>query len=497
MPRATPWNRCEALCTRCGELLPIILLLILACDLSAQKPLNVILLLADDQGAHLSALGTPGISTPKVDALAESGLLFTRAFAAVPSCSPSRSSIMTGMYPHANGHWRNTITPKLTAPDSDFGRQASRVDQVGIHEYITTLPEVLRDAGYFTGITQKFHMSPPWKFPYTARDPVHHDPEEFHRVVTDWIAEAGDRPFFIQANVSPPHRPFRNQLKGFEQYLPDTAGLEVPADLPDTPELVSDLQEYFGCVQLADACAGRIIDALRESGQLEHTLIIYTGDQGQPYQRAKASAYYAGLHVPLVISGPGVVTGTSDVLVSLTDLMPTILDYLGLPVPETVQGASLWDLLDADPANDRPRPYVYGEAHSHGPARDEHYPTRMVFDGRFYYLRNLMPGKSHRLPADLTDVTPWGNHAYTATLDAAENDPVPYRLLRELEDGRPAEELYDVSVDPTCIRNLIDLPEYREARAQLAAALDTWRVTSRDPEDDPLNILTRQAQPRQ
>ena len=134
---------------------------------------------------------------------------------------------------------------------------------MGIHEYITTLPEILRNAGYYTGITQKFHMSPPWKFPYTARDPVHHDPEEFHRVVTDWIAAAGDRPFFIQANVEVrPTGPSATSWRDSRNTCPTTSGLAVPDDLPDTPELVSDLQEYFGCVQLADACAGRIIDAL-------------------------------------------------------------------------------------------------------------------------------------------------------------------------------------------------------------------------------------------
>ena len=457
--------------------------------------MNVVLILADDQGAHLSALGTPGVSTPNVDALAEAGVLFTNAFAAVPSCSPSRSAINTGMYPHRNGHWRNTITPKLTDPDRDFTRQSSRVDAVGIHEYIRTLPEVLQEAGYFTGITQKFHMSPPWKFPYTARDPVNNDPEEYRNVMKEWIAEAGDRPFFIQANVSPPHRPFRNHLSGHPGYLPDTADLEVSADLPDTPMLLNDLQEYFACVQLADACAGAIIDALRESGELENTLIIYSGDQGQAYQRAKATAYYAGLHVPLVISGPGVKRGVStDSLASLIDLMPTILAYLELKVPETVQGKPLWDLIGDGTVVDSPsiaRPYVFGEANSHGPPRDEHYPTRIVFDGRYYYMRNLMPGKAHRLPADMTEPEPWGNYAYTATIEAAETHPLPYRLLRQLESGRPAVELYDVTGDPACTENLAGRPEVAAVERRLGAALDRWRAETGDLVDDPLNIPTR------
>lgn len=499
-PCGTPWHLR-------GENFLGVLTTMLLCvaSLQAQNPLNVVLILADDQGAHLSAMGTPGISTPHVDALAREGVLFTNAFASVPSCSPSRSSINTGMYPHANGHWRNTITPKLTAPDSDFGRGGSRVDQVGIHEYITTLPEILRQAGYFTGITQKFHMSPPWKFPYTARDPVSNDPDRYREVITDWIAEAGDRPFFIQANVSPPHRPFRVHLDGHAGYLPDTNGLEVPADLPDTPMLMDDLQQYFACVQLADACAGAIIEALRASGKLENTLIIYTGDQGQAYQRAKATAYYAGLHVPLVISGPGVVghyvrPDTSDVsaavssdLVSLIDLMPTILDYLDLPIPRTVQGQSLWDILGGSTQADHPRTYVYGEHNSHGPARREHYPTRMVFDGRYYYLRNLMHGKNHEVPADMREEEPWGNRAYRATVEAAETHPLPYRLLRMLESGRPAEELYDILTDPACTVNLAGQPGYGAITQRLSDELTLWRVETGDTYDDPLDIPTRRS----
>ncbi len=479
------WNLCVYISVAC----------LLFGSLHAQRPPNVVLILADDQGAHLSALGTPGISTPNVDALAREGVLFSNAFAAVPSCSPSRSSIMTGMYPHANGHWRNTITPKLTDPDSEFSRESSRVDRVGIHESITTLPEILRDAGYYTGITQKFHMSPPWKFPYTVRDPVDNDPEEYRRVISSWIAEAGDRPFFIQANVSPPHRPFQNHLVDHPGYLPDTADLVVPADLPDTPMLREDLQEYFACVQLADACAGAIIEALRESGQLENTLIIYTSDQGQPYQRAKASAYYAGLHVPLVISGPGIVEGQKrGDLVSLIDLMPTILEFLDLKLPRTVQGLTLWDLIGDGTDGKRQgyaRAYVFGEANSHGPAREEHYPTRIVFDGRYYYLRNLMPGKQHRLPADMTEVTPWGNHAYTAAVKAANTHPLPYRLLRQLEDGRPAEELYDILSDPACTNNLAGTDQHLEVQRQLSRTLDDWRNRTRDLADDPLDIPTR------
>lgn len=462
-------------------------------DTTVAKRPNVILILTDDHGAHLSALGTPGLSTPNIDALAERGMLFTNAFAAVPSCSPSRSSINTGMFPHANGHWRNTITPKLSEPASAFGVNATRVDKVGVHEYITTLPEALQDGGYFTAITQKFHMSPPWKFPHSARDPVHNDPEGYRRVIGEFIDEADEQPFFFQANISPPHRPYRKSLDSFPAYKVDPADVVVPGDLAPTPAMRADWAEYLGCIQLADACVGSIIEVLRERGMLDNTLIIFTGDQGQPYHRAKASAYYAGLHVPFIATGPVVATAgsQSDALISLTDLMPTILDFAGLDIPKTVQGQSLLPHF-AQSAEVIRRTHIFGEHNSHGPARQEHYPTRMAYDGRYYYLENLLPDKDFLLPADLFQEEGWGNASYSATVAAQKEFPVPYQLLRTLESGRPPVELYDMQTDPFQINNLAGREDLHEQQEGLQRALKQWREQTGDLADDPANILTRQ-----
>ena len=457
-----------------------------------KKPLNVVLILTDDQGAHLSALGTQGIHTPNADSLAKKGMLFTNAFASVPSCSPSRSSIMTGMYPHANGHWRNTVTPKLSDPDKEFTRQSSTIDKVGIHEYLQTLPELLQQNGYFTGITQKFHMSPPWKFPYDARNPVQNDPAEFKSVVSKFLEAAGEKPFFIQANVAPPHRNLDKHMADFPRYLPEADSIEVPHYLADTPKMREDLAKYYGSVQLADACAGSILDALREKGVLENTLIIFTGDQGEPYHRAKASPYYAGLHVPYIASGPGVEKNVvSDALISHIDIMPTILDYLDIEIPETVQGASLKPLFTGETEKVKGRDYVFGEHNSHGPPRAEHYPSRSIFDGRFFYIQNLMHEKGYELPADLRVEEAWANRSYQATLEAKESHPIQYALLKQLEKGRPFEELYDMETDPGQLENLVGKEEYAEKQEELKNAMEVWRTETGDVADDPLNIATR------
>jgi N-sulfoglucosamine sulfohydrolase len=373
-----------------------------------------------------------------------------------------------------------------------FSRSSSRVDRVGIHEYIATLPEILEANGFHTAITQKFHMSPPWKFPYSSRDPVHNDPAGFKAAMERFITEAGDRPFFIQANISPPHRPFHHHMEQFPDFLADTAAIAVFPFLPDVPEVRLDLQQYFGSVQLADACAGALIEVLREQNLLEQTLVIFTGDQGAPFHRAKASAYYAGLHVPFVISGPDIKKDhTSAAMISLIDIMPTILDYLDMPIPETVQGASILPIARGEKEGITGRKYLFGEHNSHGPNRKEHYPTRIVFDGRFYYMQNLMPEKDYLLPDDLAKKKGWGNLSYEATLSAAEQYPLPYALLKELESGRPPVELYDLQEDPAQLNNLAGSPKYIRQEEELRLVLKEWRKTTGDFANDPLQIPTR------
>lgn len=458
-----------------------------------KKPFNVVLILMDDQGYDTSIDGMKGISTPNFDKFSKKGIRFTNSYASVPSCSPSRSSIATGMYPHANGHWRNTITPSLSDGDEAFGRNAKKVDKVGIHEYIKTLPEILQENGFFTAITQKFHMSPPWKFPFTERNPVHNNPEKYKEVIADFIKNAGEKPFFFQANISPPHRNFDAHMKKFPEFLPDPNKIVVPDYLPDTPLMREDLAKYYGCVQLADACVGAIIETLKTNNKLENTLVIITSDQGQPYHRAKASAYSEGLHVPFAVFGPKIIKGkVSDALISHVDIMPTILDFLAIPIPKTVQGESLLPVFNGTTEKVENRNYIFGEHNSHGPDPREHYPSRIIFDGRFYLIKNLMPNKKYLLPADLRQYKGWGNRSYEATIKAKESHPMQYNLLTTLENGRPEIELYDMKSDPYQLNNIAELETFSEKKQELLKALLEWRKETGDLVDNPIHIKTRQ-----
>jgi N-sulfoglucosamine sulfohydrolase len=469
-------NRMSILCILAALLAGI------SCDNSKDAPRGVVLILCDDLSAHLAVMGTPAIRTPATDALAEEGVLFTNAFSACASCSPSRSSILTGMYPHSNGHWRNTFTPRITDPEIEFSREREKpYDVVGVWDHVPTLTEVLSEQGVFTGITNKFHLSPTWRYHFDARLDLGSAPGAFHDMVLALLDSAGSKPFFFQVNVNTPHRNFNRHLKNHEGKLPDIDSIEVPPFLADTELMRRDLQAYYACVEVADRCAGAVMDALKERGEYEDVLLIFTSDQGMAYHRAKASPYYAGTHIPMIIRGPGVEINTrSDELVSLIDLMPTILDHLRIDTPGNVQGKSLMPILKGQSGQLEGRDHIFTEHNSHGPAFAEFYPSRAVFDGRYYYIKNLVPEKAYLLPADLEFEKNWDNLAFRATIEARESHPMQYKLLMEMQEGRPPEELYDMDEDFGQLLNLAGDPDFDDVRRELAGKVETWMAETGD-----------------
>ena len=459
---------------------------------------NVLLLLHDDQSAHLGCLGTRGISTPHADRLAQEGMLFTNAFSTSASCSPTRASILTGMYPHSNGHWRNTISPPIPGTAEDYGRDSTFTDSCGVHEDIPTLVEIVNSIGYVTGITSKFHLSPPWKYPFAHRLVGGMHPSGCRSSMETFLDATDDQPFFLMANIANTHRPFPPHIIDIGKARVDPNAIDVPPELPDTPALRADLAEYFDTVECADACAGAFLDVLRQSGKYENTLIILTSDQGYCYHRAKATAYDDGVRVPFILAGPGVSAGAgSDALVSHIDLVPTILDAVGAATPDNVQGEALWPLLEG--GKQAPwRDYVFAEHHAHGlPVDPQYYPTRTVFDGRYQYIRNLTPdrkwtGEPEDLipgpipldvlfagPADIFPGGPWENKAFEAIVAAKDEFPDQYALLKAIFD-RPAEELYDLESDPGEMVNLAQDSKHAARLAELSAAMDAWMVDTND-----------------
>ncbi len=448
---------------------------------------NVVMIFADDMGYDMASVGTPGIETPNLDKMVAQGTLFTNGYAAQAVCSPSRGALMTGMYPNCNGIDRLTTNAPITGfPFPNNTPKPFNLPYPSLRADVPTMIEELRDNGYYSVTTQKTHVQPIHRFPFDKGFNYHRDPAEYNRLIDEVKEGAGDKPFYIMANISPPHRPFLQHLqqmkrmdgKGHPKGI-DPAKIFVPPYLPDTPAMRDDLAEYYANIELLDDCVGGLMEGLKRNNLLDSTLVIFSSDHGFAYHRGKVSAYPAGLRVPIMVQGPGVAKGLrTPTPASLVDVMPTMFEALGLPIRPNVQGSSWWPILSGKSATIPGRKTVLG-------LTNQHYIGRMVSDGKFYYIRNFTQPKGTwakpPMNQDLWEEKPWGNHSFQATVDAKDKFPEDYELLRELVVGDlPTEELYDIEKDPWAINNLIAKPEQAKTLKNLRAEMDKWRVKTKD-----------------
>ncbi|MBU3666494.1 MAG: sulfatase [Chthoniobacterales bacterium] len=449
---------------------------------AAEKPRNVVVILADDMANTMGCVGTPALETPALDQLSREGTMFTRAFSAASVCAPSRAALLTGMYPHSNGLWQNTQDGGIEFPHaSEKPAKPVRV-RAAILEDIPTLNELLREHGYFTAISQKGHIQPAWKFPFDRGFDYHNKPEEYRRLAGEVKAAADGKPFFILANISAPHRPYKVHFgaNGMPHEGPqkiNRSDIQLPSWLPDTPVVRDDFAQYLEATELTDQCVAAVLEGLKESGAAGETLVIFTSDNGMPYHRAKGAGYIASLHMPLIIDGPGVRAGqVVSAPVSLVDLAPTILASAGIPAPPTMQGRSLWPLLDGSQSSFPDRATILAPNSEHG-------LSRAVTDGNLYYIRNYEKprGTIERPPlnSDVGNGKGWGNRAYDETI-AAEGTAAREILLDFIEGRIPDEELFSIEDDPGCMKNLLPDPAYAAKLAELRKAESEWAKITDD-----------------
>jgi len=395
---------------------------------SSRELPNILLAISDDQGRdYAGCYGDPVVRTPTQDQLAQEGVRFTQAFVASPQCSPSRSAIYTGKAPHTTG------TERLHTP-------------LKPDEFIFT--DALKRIGYKTCVWEKWHLG---KAKY----------------IGDPIGDlAGNQPFFYQLGYHEPHRVWRHE----RIYDPDE--VKVPPYLPDTPAVREDLAGYLSDITWMDAHLGRFLERLEDAGIRERTVVIFAGDNGLPFPRAKATLYDPGIIVPLIISWPGLTKpGTvSDALVSFIDLAPTILSALDLAVPEDTQGHSLIPLFQGkvESVNE----VIFAERNWH----DHEDTMRAVRSRRYKYIRNFMADTPYKPSLDLENSPTWKE---IVRLRKAGKLPPP---LDKFYSGkpRPEEELYDLETDPWEFNNLAAAPEKSEIKAELREKLRKWMVDTKD-----------------
>lgn len=430
-----------------------------AAQAAATRP-NIVLIIADDLGAEdCGPYGNPNVRTPSLDRLAREGLRFVQAYNTCSSCSPSRSSIITGRYPHATG------AERLHMP-----LPAERV----------TFVEKLKAAGYWTAQAGKWHLGP---FVKDRFDSVNEGDAAVGGVPPDgsgctrWLPTLRqipkDKPFFLWLASVDPHRPY------FEGTLPvphTPEEAEVPPFLPDVPPTRRDLAQYYDEIARLDGYVGKVLAELERQGVLENTAIFFITDNGRPFPRCKTSVYDSGIKSPLLVLWPGRVKpgGACASLVSSVDIAPTLLELAGLPASPAFQGKSYAHLLRDPAAPHRDR--VFAEHNWHDYAACE----RAVRTARFKYIHNDWPDLPGTPPADAVKGQTF--QEMRRLRDAGKLTPVQMTCFTK---PRPAEELYDVAADPQELKNLAADPQYAATLQEMRAALAQWRQETADAVPDP------------
>lgn len=433
----------------------------------AGKP-NFLLVITDDQSwLHNSFAGYPAIETPNFDRLAREGVYFDKAYASAPSCTASRSAILTGQH-----FWRTGSAAQLWGeyPASLVGYQ-----------------RLLQEHGYKTGFTGKgwgpgrADGNPAGKAYNGAKrsvdpalSPIDHV-ENFRRFLAD---RKPGQPFSFWLTPTEPHRPFKPG-SGIVNGI-DAAAIPVPPFLPDSAAVRSDIADYLYEIEYFDAELGRVLALLQQAGELENTVVVYTSDNGMPFPRAKSTNYDYGTHVPLAVRWGAAIKAPRRVeeFIGLVDIAPTFLTLAGLPVPKAMSGRSFDALLRADGSlASEPRDAAFSGTERHiYDARPHHagYPARAIHTAAGTYIRNFQPEAwpAGTAPAyeDIDNLSP----SKEAVIAAGG------RFLEWAAGRRPAEELY-LPDDPDQLRNVAGDIRYAQLRDELAARLFDELRRSGDP----------------
>ncbi len=494
--------------------------------ISAKRP-NIVFCFADDWGRYAGIYATiddrPSINqvlkTPRIDQVAREGVLFRNAFVTAPSCTPCRSSLLSGQY---------------------FFRTGGGAILVGAQwdSTVPTYPLMLRDAGYHIGKSYKvWSPGTPADAPYggqkyayekAGRDfNMHYDRRVLERVKNGMSLDAAkvesleqvrknfdaflaDRnpgqPFCYWFGPTLTHRPYTSgsgkELWGLD---PESVRGKLPKFMPDVPEVRDDFLDYMGQVMALDSAVGAIVDRLREAGELDNTILVLSGDHGMPgVPGGKCNLYDFGVAVPLIVRGPGIKAGrVVDDFVNLMDLAPTFLDAAGLTPPTAMTGRSFMDVLHSDKAGqvDPQRDWVVtGRERHHHLAQPGAlpYPQRALRTKNFLYVRNFAPDRWPMGDPKFTgpsDMPTFDALAKTTEVVFADMDASPTKAWLVREWGvdtwkwhydyafgkRPAEELYDLRKDPDQTDNRADDPAYAKERKELSERLMQILKDAQDP----------------
>jgi N-sulfoglucosamine sulfohydrolase len=419
-----------------------------------------LLIMADDCTYNdLPLYGGKNARTPNIDRLAREGLTFNQAYLAEAMCQPCRAELYTGLYPLSNG--------------CAWNHAASRPG-------IASLPDYLRPLGYRVGLAGKVHVAPEEVYDFDmiegfedncVRNPTR--PHQLDGIASYMAAAKNGHPFCLVVALVEPHVPW---VMGDASAYP-AGEINLPPHFADTPETRSDFSRYLAEITFMDEQVGEILAALKEAGAEDHTLVLFTSEQGAQFPGCKWTNYNTGIHTALIARWPGMINPgqRTNALVQYADITPTLVELAGgNPGEMDFDGGSFVDVFHGKQAH---RQFVYS-MHNNLPEGPP-YPIRSITDGRFHYILNLLPGEiyieKHLMAKELS-------HDYWDSWvgDDPLTRPESYRMVKRYM-RRPPEELYLTTKDPFELDNLADDPEYQEIRKELSRALDEWMEHQQDP----------------
>jgi len=437
------------------------------CSDDEERP-NVLMVITHDQGTHLGCYDRD-LETPELDKAAEEGVKFNNHFCTAPQCSPSRGSIMTGLYPHNHGL-------------IGLAQLGWSID--GEHK---KLPEYLKDWGYDTHLFGLQHEA--MRGETLGYEHVHHpiDYQNIFESESEQKNEKMDRnpsitnaskvaedtcaflesysekdpnsPFFASIGLFEPHRPY-----GGEDYDSDNPSQVKPSPyLPNRDGIQQDIADFNGMVYRVDEVVGQIRSTLQKTSLEKETLFVFTTDHGIAMPRAKGTCYDPGVETALIFTMPEKIEGNQarEELLSNVDLLPTLLDFVG-SIPkkvEDIDGRSFLPLLTGG-GDYSPRDHIFCEMTWH----DTYNPVRAVRTNRYKYIKNFSTSPEVFMPFDV----------YKGA--AGQEMQEEY-----YESSRPKEELYDLVKDPWEKNNLVREASYSVIKKELKTTLVDWMERTNDP----------------
>ena len=423
---------------------------------------NIVLIIADDVSWNdLGAYGHSKIKTPNLDKLAKDGMLFTEAFLTTSSCSPSRTSIISGLYPH------NTDAEQLSWP---------------LPEDKKTFAQELKKSGYWTGLAGKYHMGDAvyddfdlvyemqWKDAPIGLD---------RRLVGDgsgcdeWLKllkeRPKDKPFFTWLASFDAHRPFYDD--GSCPKVHSSSDVIIPPYIPENETVKKDFSLYYDEISRMDDYIGKVVAELDAQGIADNTIILFISDNGRAFPRDKTTLYDGGIKTPWIVKWPAKIKpgSVNNNLVSSVDIAPTFMSLAGLEPLTDFDGKDFSTML-----SDLEKPIrndIYAEDHFH----DFEDYTRAVRTKQFKYIKNFYPDLPNTPSADIIRDLSWQSMVSEnkkGTLNNAQ--------MRCFEIPRPEEELFDIVSDPFELNNLALNADFADILNDMRSRLEKVREATHD-----------------